>query len=915
MTPHDKQVMMFSATLSKEICPVCKKFMQDVMSHDRGIGLFINSFIILLATSPAETVFWSVWKGAEVFANRSGDQSLSSLLVSLMRMHRKEKPNNFLEPGGFNLSSLIESLLKKFVEVDSGCMTILHKLAPEVVNHLLHLGLNSGIDLRGSASEGDKLKAEAREKQAAILEKMRAQQSKFLASINSITNDGLDGSEVGEEACPSNIRSDTGEPTQDVCSLCHDPNSKGPPSWEQVCHSDGENVLNHSNKISVTSDRNTASSSSRLIPSSQLNQLIQNVVNEFASDGQPREVNAFLEFIKARFPSVRNIQLPCTSNDTRERTACFLETLEEHMYLSIREQMHDNLFHSDFVRDDQKSPIVERHSTSGGAESLLLGKYIASLLKETIGNPSASKTYDGFGPLDCDGIHVSSCAHAVHQACLDRYLSSLKQRGEFLCPVCRGLANSALPALPGDSQKVSRPPMVLTVSWPDATGQLSSANRETDFLRFREALSLLRSAADVAGRSEILKAFPMHQNGRIRPNPESMVHVLSRMYFLGKHDRISRSAMVSHSIIMWDTLKYSLIFAEITSRCGRTSLAPNYGLNALHKELKSSSGFILSLLLNIVQSTRTKNSLTVLLRLRAKNAAARKMSSELVSVLVDMIFKTLCIYDDRGSRKAVDDVITKALDEVTFMKSFAATVVQVMEKKIKLQSHVGCYRLLKWSCLLLSKSQFASVLKNAFYRVDAVQASLLHIVIQGSFHERRACKRTFFRLFSEPTFLDMYVKSVLNAKEKPAMGLSEAFLPLFTYSSHEDFKSIVVPSSVKSKFASRASILICKLLAEYNMGGLHSLYDHFVKLIKYLLRCKMYCWKALELQAFLYMAKDEDLMEGYKAVELNMEDQIKGERSLWAQCQAVADMKLHTWSHVSNMGLTNDLDILVHKAF
>lgn len=31
MTPHDKQVMMFSATLSKEIRPVCKKFMQDVI--------------------------------------------------------------------------------------------------------------------------------------------------------------------------------------------------------------------------------------------------------------------------------------------------------------------------------------------------------------------------------------------------------------------------------------------------------------------------------------------------------------------------------------------------------------------------------------------------------------------------------------------------------------------------------------------------------------------------------------------------------------------------------------------------------------------------------------------------------------------------------------------------------------------
>jgi len=31
MTPHDKQVMMFSATLAKDIRPVCKKFMRDPM--------------------------------------------------------------------------------------------------------------------------------------------------------------------------------------------------------------------------------------------------------------------------------------------------------------------------------------------------------------------------------------------------------------------------------------------------------------------------------------------------------------------------------------------------------------------------------------------------------------------------------------------------------------------------------------------------------------------------------------------------------------------------------------------------------------------------------------------------------------------------------------------------------------------
>lgn len=30
-TPHSKQVMMFSATLSKEVRPICKRFMQDVI--------------------------------------------------------------------------------------------------------------------------------------------------------------------------------------------------------------------------------------------------------------------------------------------------------------------------------------------------------------------------------------------------------------------------------------------------------------------------------------------------------------------------------------------------------------------------------------------------------------------------------------------------------------------------------------------------------------------------------------------------------------------------------------------------------------------------------------------------------------------------------------------------------------------
>lgn len=46
-------------------------------------------------------------------------------------------------------------------------------------------------------------------------------------------------------------------------------------------------------------------------------------------------------------------------------------------------------------------------------------------------------------------------------------------------------------------------------------------------------------------------------------------------------------------------------------------------------------------------------------------------------------------------------------------------------------------------------------------------------------------------------FLDLYVKAVLNAKEKPTKGLSEAFVPLFTHMPHEEFKNTILPSSLK----------------------------------------------------------------------------------------------------------------------
>lgn len=47
MTPHEKQVLMFSATLSKDIRPVCKKFMQDVCFQVENNNQMIFMFQIL----------------------------------------------------------------------------------------------------------------------------------------------------------------------------------------------------------------------------------------------------------------------------------------------------------------------------------------------------------------------------------------------------------------------------------------------------------------------------------------------------------------------------------------------------------------------------------------------------------------------------------------------------------------------------------------------------------------------------------------------------------------------------------------------------------------------------------------------------------------------------------------------------
>ena len=46
-TPHDKQVMMFSATLSKDIRQICKKFMSDVRIHSDVVAIKVTADLLM----------------------------------------------------------------------------------------------------------------------------------------------------------------------------------------------------------------------------------------------------------------------------------------------------------------------------------------------------------------------------------------------------------------------------------------------------------------------------------------------------------------------------------------------------------------------------------------------------------------------------------------------------------------------------------------------------------------------------------------------------------------------------------------------------------------------------------------------------------------------------------------------------
>lgn len=103
--------------------------------------------------------------------------------------------------------------------------------------------------------------------------------------------------------------------------------------------------------------------------------------------------------------------------------------------------------------------------------------------------------------------------------------------------------------------------------------------------------------------------------GSTRAFLDPVFRALCNMYYPERYDSLLASGRASQFLILWDTLRYSLISTEIATRDGKSRTSSG-GLKSLYKGVESSSGFLLSLLLQVAQATRGQNRLQVLLRFR-----------------------------------------------------------------------------------------------------------------------------------------------------------------------------------------------------------------------------------------------------------------------------------------------------------
>ncbi|XP_024387527.1 E3 ubiquitin-protein ligase PRT6 isoform X2 [Physcomitrium patens] len=231
---------------------------------------------------------------------------------------------------------------------------------------------------------------------------------------------------------------------------------------------------------------------------------------------------------------------------------------------------------------------------------------------------------------DTVGVHMSACGHAIHQDCRDRYFSSLLQRfysralfegvqivdldmGEFLCPVCRRLANAILPVLPGQTGLNS------SFISPSVAQLSSGVSSSTASLQVDHALRLLVKAEELVSRSEFRKVADPQLPYNVKVVLEDLAKRLCGLFYSEKDLFTSLSSIQGHvhqGLLLWNVFRYSLMSSELASRSQKLSENNGNGLMALIEMSEASHGSVLPLLLHAAKATQSQSRLSVLLRAR-----------------------------------------------------------------------------------------------------------------------------------------------------------------------------------------------------------------------------------------------------------------------------------------------------------
>ncbi|KAF3778894.1 E3 ubiquitin-protein ligase [Nymphaea thermarum] len=466
---------------------------------------------------------------------------------------------------------------------------------------------------------------------------MRDAQSKFLASVGEPAVDELDSSKLTQKQNSLDNKWFPQEPAA-VCSLCHDPTSrssisylillqksrltsfveKPPLSWDELCQ-DRHNFPATSDVVDP-SGGNVDSSTVEINPSTHFVELIRNAVNVVIHGGRRAEVEHFVDPLSlSRNDIDSNIPPLDMSTDVTQDSGISDNSIDAHLWEGGQYSSATHPEEATTAGRDMDLPLLREYvqsvsrwmsdtRPSGGN-----GSGVNAAAASTSGRRHVMS--DGVGPLNCDGIHLSSCGHAVHQECRNRYLVSLRQRY-----ASRTVFEGAHIVDPDQIEK----PVMLFKSQPSSVASSTSSALGNYMIMIPEALSLLQGTEKMVRRSGY-RNVSTRLDETSKPTLQPLLQTLFRLYFPDRGNALLTSGRVNHSLILWDVLRYSLISTEIAARHGKSNSGSRP--RALIKEIDSTTGFVMSLLLQVAQINYNQNHVQVLLRFRGMQLFSQSISS------------------------------------------------------------------------------------------------------------------------------------------------------------------------------------------------------------------------------------------------------------------------------------------------